>query len=76
MRDRQRQDVLRTLKALANAWYDLPTIALIAKHPDAAVSARIRDLRHKKNGSHIIECRVFDKVYKYQYKGQDNGITE
>lgn len=70
MRDKQRLAVLSTLKALASSWYDLPTIALIAKHPDAAVSARIRELRQKKHGSHIIECRVFDKVYKYQYKGQ------
>lgn len=54
----QLQRVQRTLSG--GQWLTLAQIATRAKAPQASVSARLRDLRKPKFGSHVIEREYVD----------------
>ena len=51
----QRADVWRLLKL--GRWWTLADLAAHSGHPEASVSARIRDFRRPKYGSHSIQRR-------------------
>ena len=71
-RDKQRQDTLKALREASTGWYGLVGIALRAGHPQASVSARIRELRHKKYGGHNIVMKRDGKkcIYKLIEEGK------
>ena len=49
------------------AWWTLAGIAQTTGHPEASVSARLRDFRKEKFGNHIIERRyVEDGLWEYR----------
>lgn len=49
------------------AWYTLAEIAAITGHPEASVSARLRDLRKQKHGGHTVE-REFVQRGLWRYR--------
>lgn len=51
--NRQAQDVFNVMAD--GKWHDLEEISLITDHPEASVSARLRDLRKPKFGGFTIE---------------------
>ena len=56
--NKQAQDVFNLMKD--GEWRDLSHIALVTDHPEASVSARIRDLRKPKFGGYTVERRRLD----------------
>lgn len=51
--NKQAQDVFNVMAD--GKWHDLEQISLLTDHPEASVSARLRDLRKKKFGGFTIE---------------------
>jgi len=48
-------------------WHTLSEIAAFTKDPEASVSARLRDLRKPKFGSHVIERQYVERgLWKYR----------
>lgn len=48
-------------------WHDLWDFKARAKGSDSALTARIRELRRKEFGKHVVECRRFEGgVYRYR----------
>ena len=55
-------------------WHTLSEISVIARAPEASVSARLRDFRKEKFGGHQIERRyVGDGLWEYRLGGDDEG---
>ena len=64
-RTSQRQGVWATIKS--GRWIDLYDLRARVKGSDAALTARIRDLRKKAHGKHKVLCERFaDGVYRYR----------
>lgn len=54
-------------------WHTLGEIADITGEPEASVSARLRDLRKARFGSHIVARRyVANGVWEYQWQGKSH----
>lgn len=51
--NKQAQDVFDVMAD--GKWHDLEEVSLLTDHPEASVSARLRDLRKPKFGGRIIE---------------------
>lgn len=63
--NRQAQAVYALMKD--GEWRTLLGIAALLDEPEASVSARLRDLRKEKFGSHIVERRyIADGVWQYR----------
>jgi hypothetical protein len=54
-------------------WHTLSGIAARTGQPEASISARLRDLRKRRFGSHIIARRyVADGLHEYRWEGRRN----
>lgn len=63
----QLADVRRILAG--GDWFGLGEIEHITGHPQASISARIRDLRKERNGSHTIERKyVANGLWAYRMR--------
>lgn len=52
-------------------WHTLAEIAVYTRDPEASVSARLRDLRKPRFGSHSIERQYVERgLFKYRLKDQ------
>jgi len=50
-------------------WYTLYELSILAKGPEASIGARLRDLRKKRFGGHIVDRkRVSGGLFKYRLK--------
>lgn len=48
-------------------WHTLPELAARSGHPEASISARLRDLRKQQNGGHFIEREYAgDGLWRYR----------
>jgi hypothetical protein len=48
-------------------WHTIPELAYVLRAPEASISARLRDLRKKKFGGHIVEREyVVRGLWKYR----------
>jgi len=54
-------------------WWGLATLAIAAGGTEASVSARLRDLRKSKYGSHIIDRRRIGTSGLFQYRMVPHG---
>jgi len=52
--NRQAQDVWDAMIG-GDGWLSLRTLAQITKHPEASISARLRDFRKQRFGGHMVE---------------------
>lgn len=51
--NRQMRDVFRVVAD--EAWHTLPGLSRATGHPEASISARLRDLRKPRFGGHVVE---------------------
>ena len=70
--DRDRERLSRQLYAVLDVmkdgkWRTLPDLANATQSPEASVSARLRDLRKPRFGSHIVERQYLRKGL-FQYR--------
>lgn len=70
--DRDRERLSRQLYAVLDVmkdgkWRTLPDLASATQSPEASVSARLRDLRKPRFGSHIVERQYLRKGL-FQYR--------
>jgi hypothetical protein len=64
-------DAVRTFMLLNENWTTLEEISLAVGAPQASVSARLRDLRTVRCGSHIVERRYVSKgLHEYRLVGK------
>lgn len=67
--NRQAQLVFRVVSD--GEWHTLGDIAAKTDQPEASVSARLRDLRKERFGSHVIARRYLrDGLWEYRWEGQ------
>lgn len=52
--NKQAQDVWDAMMG-GDGWLSLRTLAQITKHPEASISARLRDFRKQRFGGHMVE---------------------
>jgi hypothetical protein len=63
--NQQAIDVWAVMRDLA--WHTLSGISRATAHPEASVSARLRDFRKERFGSHIVEReRVIGGLWRYR----------
>ena len=56
------------------AWWTLDEITIATGHPQASVSARLRDLRRSENGGYIVERQYVARgLHKYRVKEARHG---
>jgi hypothetical protein len=67
-RDRVQAQLVRVRLALSDdTWHTLSELAARTGDPEASISARIRDLRKKKFGGHVVARRyVTDGLWAYR----------
>lgn len=66
----QYQDVLNLMSD--HQWWSLGAIEVKTGHPQASISARIRDMRKERFGSHRVERRyVMRGLYEYRLDGSE-----
>ena len=59
------------------AWHTLPQIARKVNCPMQSVSARLRDMRKKRYGSHIIEREyLYDGLWRYRLIDAATAVLE
>jgi hypothetical protein len=63
--NRQADDVWRVMSG--GEWQSLRTIAAKTGHPEASISARLRDFRKARFGSHIVE-RMAWRGRRFRYR--------
>lgn len=70
--NRQAADVFRVIAD--EQWHTLAELAARTGHPEASISARLRDLRKPRFGARVIERRyVGDGLHEYRYAGTTTG---
>ena len=75
-RDRLNRQARAVWKVMRDGhWHTLAQLSyLTGGYPEASVSARLRDLRKPRFGSHIIARQyVADGVWEYQWQGQQRA---
>lgn len=76
-RDRDRTRLNRQARAVFRViadreWHTLAEISERTGEPEASVSARLRDLRKRRFGSHIVERRyVANGLWEYRWLGRE-----
>lgn len=68
--NRQMRDVWRIVRD--EEWHTLPEIADLTGHPEASISARLRDLRKRRFGGHTVE-RTFVGAGLWAYRFHPRG---
>lgn len=57
-------------------WHTLPDLAQRVGGSEAAISARLRDLRKAKYGGHTVERRYVHRgLWEYRYTPNDHGVN-
>jgi hypothetical protein len=66
--DRLRRQLVRVRSLMLDGrWRTLAEISLVTGYPEASVSARLRDLRKARFGSHLVEREYVSKgLWKYR----------
>jgi len=71
--NKQAQDVWDALMG-GEGWLSLRTLAQITTHPEASISARLRDFRKPRFGGHVVEKRRHpwrERQYVYRLVPRD-----
>ncbi len=68
--NRQRDDVWRAIQD--GHWHTLGELESITGHPQASISARLRDFRKTRFGSHVIEREYVERGL-WRYRRLVNG---
>jgi hypothetical protein len=72
--NKQAQDVFDVMAD--GKWHSLSEISKITGHPEASVSARLRDFRKQRFGGHRVErARIFSGWWLYQLIKQPTTCT-
>ena|SRR5436305_12097121 len=64
--NKQAQDVWRAMRD--GCWRSLKTISLITGHPEASISARLRDYRKDRFGSHFVDRERIEDSGLFRYR--------
>lgn len=71
---RQKRDVWLFMKD--GEWHTLPEISEATGHPEASISARLRDFRKPKFGSHTVQREYVERgLWQYRLIPNEAGVA-